>query len=180
TRDVLLRLLANDSSRLVVQAALASARRLWGDGALEPDYALLQNRQVTTVDGREQALNRACQRGTPARLFRMLADTPEAVQESLAASLLTRATPPVAEAQAAVGSPDERTARVAAQVLGRAGKEAAAAGTAVLAALEKWRGVWEEKRVDMARKNVKDERLIKKITPGIQSLVWAAGRLEVK
>jgi ParB family chromosome partitioning protein len=44
TRDLLLRLLAETSDYTVFVSALSSARRIWGEASLEPDYAAVQNR----------------------------------------------------------------------------------------------------------------------------------------
>src|SRR5262249_2404695 len=43
TRDLLLKLLSTDANLHVVNNAKTSARRLWGEDSLEPDYAILQN-----------------------------------------------------------------------------------------------------------------------------------------
>src|SRR5262249_2743328 len=69
TRDLLLRLLSTDPDSEVVSAALASARKLWGEASLDPDYALLQNPEAESVDDVEDLLKRVCERGEPRRLF---------------------------------------------------------------------------------------------------------------
>jgi ParB family chromosome partitioning protein len=46
TRDLLLRLLAETEDEMVFDAAMDSARRLWGKESLEPEYAAVQNRSV--------------------------------------------------------------------------------------------------------------------------------------
>ena len=61
------------------------------------------------------------------------------MREALAISLVNRAELPVAEARAALDSPDPITAGTAARILGRAGTAAADAGKALEAALKKWR-----------------------------------------
>jgi ParB family chromosome partitioning protein len=179
TRDLLLKLLANVRDRAVVTTALASARKLFGDESLEPDYALLQNPMSGTDDASKQALKRVSERGEARRIFEVLVKAPDSVHTPLSASLLNRPEVPLAEAQAAISSQDERTVRVAAQLLGRAGKAAAGAGKALQKALETWRKEWDERRRAMIQRNEKDARLTDKITPCLQKLLWAAGRLGV-
>src|SRR5205823_11828208 len=64
TRNLLLRLLAQEGNWNVVNAALTSARRLWGVGSLEPDYALIQNRSAPAhANEVRDALKRVCELG---------------------------------------------------------------------------------------------------------------------
>jgi ParB family chromosome partitioning protein len=49
TRDLLLRLLAETGSPWLLQTTLTSARRLWGQDSLEPDYAAVQNPHSDTL-----------------------------------------------------------------------------------------------------------------------------------
>jgi ParB family chromosome partitioning protein len=165
TRDLLLRLLAGDDDWSGVWPALTSARRLWGEQSLEPDYALLQNRVYDAEEELEESLKRVCERGDSRRLFEVLPRGREEVQEVLGTTLLNRPALPVAEARAALGSADERTAQVAARVLGRAGPKEAGAGPDLAAALHRWREVWEERCQKMFQEGEIDERLIEKVTP---------------
>jgi ParB family chromosome partitioning protein len=171
-----LRLLAENRSDDVVSAALTSARRLWGQESLEPDFALLQNERVYLEEEVQESLRRACEHGDARRIFEILPKCRSDVQEPLATSLLNRAALPIAEAQAAIGSTDERTVQVAARVLGRAGAQAVKSGPVLANALQQWRKVWEERRQKMIQTNEEDDRLISRITPCLQSLLWAAGR----
>ena len=146
TRDLLLRLLAGEEDEEVLEAALVAARRLWGEESLEPDYAVIQNEEASYLDDFDETLDRVRDRGEPRRLFEILPKCPDEVRESLAISLVNRAELPIAEARAALESPDPITAGTAARILGRAGTAAADAGKVLEAALKKWRQVWEEKR----------------------------------
>ncbi len=119
TRDLLLRLLAKEAD--VVEAAMAAARRLWGQDSLEPDYAVVQNEDLDHLDDHEKILARLRDRGEPRRIFEILPKCPAPVRATLATGLLNRAEPPVAEALAALDSPDPTTAGTAAHILGRAG-----------------------------------------------------------
>jgi ParB family chromosome partitioning protein len=176
TRDLLLRLLADGVSRDLVVEAMTAARRLWGPGALEPAYAALRNEDAASLDDFDELLALVRDRGEPRRVFEILPACADDVREALATGLLGRAELPVAEARSALGSPDPRTAGVAARVLGRAGPGAADAGPALAEALARWLGVWREKR-----------RAYDDATPGmgegpevqacLRRLVWAAGRL---
>jgi ParB family chromosome partitioning protein len=182
TRDLLLRLLAKDEEGGdVIEAALASARRLWGKDSLEPDYALLQNQECFDEynSDDQEVLRRVCERGEPRRIMEILSHSHPSTQTSLATSLLNRPTLPLAEAQAAISSSDERTVQLAAQILGRVGKEAFQSGAALQTALPKWRNLWEERRQKLPQADEPDEHLANKLTPCLQSLLWAAGRLGV-
>ena len=96
TRDLLLRLLAKEAD--VVEAAMAAARRLWGQDSLEPDYAVVQNEDLDHLDDHEKILARLRDRGEPRRIFEILPKCPAPVRATLATGLLNRAEPPVAEA----------------------------------------------------------------------------------
>jgi ParB family chromosome partitioning protein len=180
TRELLLRLLAEDVNAVVVSAARTAARKLWGAEALDPDYALLQNRspQVNAVE-MQDALKRVCERGDARRIFEILPKCPPQTQEALAISLLNRVPAPLAEAQGALGSPEEATARLAAHLIGRAGASASAAGKPLQEALEKWLKVWDERRQKMLQENRRDDPHLTRVTPCVRTLIWAAGRLGV-
>lgn len=179
TRDVLLRLLAEDNNAAVVSAARTAARKLWGPEALDPDYALLQNRSPQLNNNEfEDSLKRVCERGDTRRIFEVLDRAAERAQEPLATSLLNRTPLPVAEAQAALGNPHERTAQLAAHILGRAGS-ATGVTKPLEAALQKWLKAWEERRQKMIQENRRDDPNLVRLTPCVQSLVWAAGRVGV-
>src|SRR5438270_202048 len=57
TRDLLLRLLAQVPNSWLLEAVVASARRLWGADSPEPDYAAVQNPQAD-ADEREEMFRR--------------------------------------------------------------------------------------------------------------------------
>ncbi len=146
TRDLLLRLLAADRHRGVVVPAMAIARRLFGPDSLEPDYAVLRNFLVKTLEGYATILDRARDRGEPVRLFEILPRCEIEVRSALVTALLNRPEPPVAEALAVLDSPDPTTVGVAARILGRVGSKASGNGPAVEKALTKWRKAWDENR----------------------------------
>ena len=82
---------------------------------------MLQNDRALDDVRRELARTRSATRGEPRRIFEILPKCPDEVREPLATSLLNRPEPPVAEARAALDSPDPSRPRVAARILGRAG-----------------------------------------------------------
>jgi ParB family chromosome partitioning protein len=51
TRDLLLRTLAATPHPWMLETALTSARRLWGQESLEPDYAAVQNPNLDQGQG---------------------------------------------------------------------------------------------------------------------------------
>jgi ParB family chromosome partitioning protein len=177
TRDLLLRLLP-EAHPGAVEMILASARRLWGADALEPDYAAVQNAGAFD-DDREPVLRRLQERGDARRLLEILPRLDPEVAGRIRATLLGRQPLPVAEAQAVVAGPDVIAAGVAAHLLGRAGPNAAGAGAAVEAALRRWWGEWDRGRREHGRAGTDREREADRLLPPLRSLLWAAGRLGV-
>src|SRR5204863_4578805 len=101
------------------------------------------------------------------------------VRAMLANGLLNRPELPIAEARAALESPDPRVAPLAAHLLGRAGARAADAGPAVAKALAKWRAVWDEQRPSFDPDSRDGDSRADTLTACVRDLVWAAGRLGV-
>ena len=181
TRDLLLRLLAENDD--VVDGAMQAARRLFGRESLEPDYAVLQNESQEILDDYEATLARVRDQGEPRRVFEILPKCPDEVRATLATGLLNRAELPVAEALAALDSPDPTTAGVAARILGRAGVKAAKAGPEVVKALARWRKSWDEQRPSFDRSTggivTGRAKRAEQLTACVRDLVWAAGRMGV-
>jgi ParB family chromosome partitioning protein len=178
TRDLLLRLLAEDFQ--VIPEAMAAARRLFGGDSLEPDYAVLQNDAEWTPGNYYQEFrDRVRDRGEPRRILEILPKCNDEVRAMLATGLLNRPEPPVAEARAALDSPDPTVAPLAAHILGRAGARAAETGPAVARALAKWRAFWNEQRPAFDPSSQDGKSLADTLTTCVRDLVWAAGRLGV-
>src|SRR5262249_29416457 len=144
-RDLLLRLLATATDPALLIAALASARRVWGADALEPDYAVAQNPRANQTQ-REESFRRLQERGDARRLLEILPKLDAASSRRVKGTLLGRQPLPVGEAEAVVAGPDAAAAGVAAHLLGRAGAEASGAGKAVAAALRRWWDEWDKGR----------------------------------
>lgn len=176
TRDLLLKLLADDRTPGVVQSALIAARKLWPEDSLEPDYALLKNATAGKGEHVTFCLERVTQRGEPRRIFEVLPRCTDALHTTLGNNLLARSPLPLQEARAALGGSEPRTVQLAAQILGRAGKEAAKAGGDLETALKSWHQTWIEKRTKLLREGQRDSTF-DRITSCLRTLVWAAGRL---
>ncbi len=180
TRDLLLRMLAEEDSYDTLEVAFASARRLFGPEALEPDEAILQNEEAEFSDDQDHALLRVSERGTPARIFAILARCPsETVRDTLARSLMTRPTLPVAEAQEAVASREAVVAGLAAHILGWAGGSAKGAPPVVEAALGRWWAAWDGHLKEGRREQDDDDEPDRSLVSCLRHLAWAAGRLGV-
>lgn len=183
TRDLLLKMLSGDCDCPDLEIALTSARRLWGKDALEPDYALLSNSECDVEDF-DDILKRVQTRGEPRRIFEILPRCKREFRKLLASVLVNRKDLPIAEAKAALASPDPTTAGVAARVIGRGGKVGADAGPAVEAALAAWRRTWSEKRKsfeddDLEVDPFEDESPLLELQGCLRNLVWAAGRIGI-
>ena len=92
TRDLILKFLA-DRDFEAREAALHSARLLWGMESLEPDYALLKSGEEPEEEV-QLALKRVCERGEPQQIFQILPACHREVQDELATSLLNRPAQP--------------------------------------------------------------------------------------
>lgn len=182
TRDVLLKLLAGWDFP-GVDTAMTAARRLWGPDSLEPDYAVLKNRDADSTGGFDETLARVRDRGEPGRVFEILPACGDEVRRALATGLLGRPGLPVAEARSALDSPDPATAAVAAHVLGRAGSGAVAgasdSGPALEAAFLRRRAAWAESRKASGADPDEGPRQVTPLAACVRTMVWAAGRLGV-
>ena len=180
TRDLLLRLLI-EAGDIDTGPVLASARRLFGPDSLEPDYALLRAEYVDGDDRDvQEALRRVRERGEPRRVFEVLtAAHDDDVKDALSVALLNHTPLPVKEAEAALPANDPAAVRVAARVIGRAGGASKDAAAALRAALDRWRKAWDERRRTWmpGYEGQEDDELTGRLTPALQSLLWAAGRL---
>jgi ParB family chromosome partitioning protein len=179
TRDLLLKTVATESDLEVGTAAFRSARRLMGESSLEPHYAWLQNPLAECHEDGE-SVEVLAKRGDAKRMFEIMPRCPAEVRDALANALLAREAPPVAEAVEAVTSPDARTARIAARLLGRAGRDAPAKARAGLdAGLDKWLRAWDARRGSFAPAydGDEDDELRDDLTPVARAFLWAAGRV---
>ena len=178
TRDLLQKMPARESNDDdVAEQALEAARKLWGPESLEPDYAFVQTPMVEAEYLIEDSLTRVCDKGDARRILEIVPKCQALVQERLTTSLLNRPNVPVAEARTALGSADERTAALAARLLARANDRSAETVTALSAALGRWRATWLERRKKPARTGGVDPQLAERLTPCLEGLLWAAGRL---
>jgi len=176
TRDLILRTLAEADNYPAIHAAWAAARRLWAADALEPHYAWLANPLAEEAEDGE-SIRLMSERGDARRVFELLPKAAAPIQDALATALLHRDPPPLAEAQAALGSPDPATARLAAQVVGRAGSQAsAAAAKQVAEGIGHWQREWAARRVNLHREYYDEDDLFTRLTAALRTFLWAAGR----
>ncbi len=172
--DALIGLLRNDNDSDVAQAAAESLRKLYGPDSLEPDYALVQAR-IGYLNAQNQVIERLRERGEVGRILEVLAkirpEHEDKFLKPLVTALLARQPLPVAEAAPMLASPEDRTAVVAARLVGYAGAEAKAQGEAVVAAAAQARTRWQEAR--------QLNRMSPAISERYRMLIWACGRLQV-
>ena len=166
----------------VVDTAATSLRRIYGPESLEPDYILVQS-EFTWLDAQEGMIKRLRERGDAARLLEVLPKiNGEAEAEFLAplvTALLSREPLPVDDVAGLLGSDETRTATVAAQIVGRAGKEAASHGDTLVAATEKAHTQWLDARKLVLSNQRHGAAILSGVTERYKLLVWACGRLEV-
>ena len=197
TRDLLLKTIAKNTDGYIYRNALNSARRLWGEEALEPDYALLQNPQANSNrDPFRDALKRVSENGEAATIFPIIAHCPKDISDTLITSLMNRVPPPLNEAKEALVSLDPQTAQLAAHILGRSTETIADAGPAIEKALSQWLPRWQDerkkeilaqmtaqprrgRRVAMRRRRQPEDTPLQTVSNCIKSLLWTAGKLQV-
>ncbi|MBI1914559.1 MAG: HEAT repeat domain-containing protein, partial [Planctomycetes bacterium] len=183
TRDLLLKLLSTDEE---VVHAKTSARRLWGEESLEPDYAILQNKHVSSYDASD-SLKRVSEKGDSGRILEILPNANPSHKEDLSRTVINRPDLPVEAAKKALGGNDPGTVRLAAQIVGRVGTKSADAEKVLEGAIDKWSKAWEEKRTKLTRDEDEEEDYEEdddsgahdRISACLQKLLWAAGRLGV-
>jgi ParB family chromosome partitioning protein len=182
TRELVLKLLVSEpdyeSDRVtVLDEALRSARRLWGEESVEPDYAIIQNTHSDSET--EESLERVCKHGEAGRILEILPRANGKCQDELARTVISRGTLPAEAARNALGSEDARTCQLAAQMVGRLGSGGAAFEKPLRAALEKWQAGWDTRRHQELQTGQNDPLLEERLTPCLRTLLWAAGRLNV-
>ncbi len=174
SRDILKRLLAEISNSWMLPNVLTSARRLWGQDSLEPDYFAIQNVNARH-DLQEELFRRLQEQGDAKRMLEILPRLEPEIAERVKDILLRRQPLPVEEAKTVVAGPDAMAAGVAAHLLGRAG--ATDAGSVVATALQRWWKEWEKKCTEETRRGGEPSSETEEFAKGLQSLIWAAGRL---
>lgn len=179
-RDLLLKALRTDPQLDVVRMAFLAARRLFGNDSLEPHLALVQHAQaehwLEQIDELgERVLKAVTERGDVLRLLDVFPRCAPAIQESLEASLLSRAAIPAKDALAALASTNAGTVRLAARLLGRAGAADAATTAVVAEALTKMAAVWDGRRKKYHADQ--EQAALAPVGDALRALAWAACRL---
>ena len=184
-RELLQRMIIEDTDFLTVNAAAQSLRALEGPDSLEPDYILVQSPMGQLES---DTVERLRDRGEPARLIAVLPKIPagnrEHFFEPLVTSLLARDPAPVAEAAERLGEADPRVVAVAARLIGHEAKKAAKKhGKAVVKATHRLSVEWTElfsglaeastQRASQLRQRLED------VGYGLRWLLWCCGRLGV-
>ena len=172
TRDLLLKLFSRDINKQVV---MKSARKVFGEESLEPDYACC--RSGSYVESSEKVFERLWERGEPDRLFDILPHTHE--HQKIESILLNRDPMPVQAALESLDSEQASCVRVAARILGR-GKPVRKSQDRLVAVipfwLDRWRGAREKCRRDAYDHEA--DRKMRRSIEALETLFWACGRLD--
>ncbi|MEZ6127907.1 MAG: HEAT repeat domain-containing protein [Planctomycetaceae bacterium] len=137
TKELLLKIIRSSPSRQR-RTAVDSARRVFGEESLEPDYAYLMSEDA--FFGLAIYLERV-QNGDPQRIFEVLEDCDHCVFVPLATQLLQLENPPVDAALFALDGNKPATVGVAAKILGQA-TGAETRGDVIAATIDKWLPEW--------------------------------------
>jgi len=173
---VLLRqLIESDHDSDVLKAAIDSLRERCGEDSLEPDYAQVCCRNQSMVN---QALERLKEKGDPVAILEILPKVNDSYVNAVVEVLLSRSPLPLAGAARVLEtSTQERSLKIAAQILGRGGDESRSYGESLAKACGRWQGRWDEERSKIADG---DRNLVSKMssfTETYRLLLWSCGRL---
>ncbi len=179
--ELLSKLAREEDDSDVANAAAASLRRIHGEDSLEPDYVLVTSR-YSWLDEQDETVSRLRERGDAARILELLPriheDNEDAFFKPLVTALLARTPLPVDSVAGLMASGEDRTATVAAQIVGRGGNtkdhgEAARAGVEVAHA------GWEEAVARSRAGRRGAAAALATATARYKMAVWVSGRLEV-
>ena len=173
TRDLLLKEIHEGD---YFDEAFDSARRLFGEESLEPDYqALRGSYDIDYSEQRLGCLRRVSELGDAQRIIELLPDAEYQVCDVLESILLSREPMPVDAAAKGLASDDTSTVEVSARLLGRSGDGSYA--NEIAKSLEVWQQKWQEAfdRISAAGgrywyHNMNAETAV------LSRLCWAAGR----
>ncbi|OUS26046.1 hypothetical protein A9Q99_19935 [Gammaproteobacteria bacterium 45_16_T64] len=180
TKDLLLLTLASKDSNYCQwgEAALESARRLFGVDSLEPDLAFLCCGADDVSDNSfGKALARVCSTSDAENIFRILPKCGDSVCTQLGLSLLNKETLPIGDAVQILSSSSAKAVDVAATVIGYGNKKPTKkALNGVEVALSEWALKWDEQR-ESYRKNTRLGAQLNSIAQVLQRLMWTIGRM---
>ncbi|MEM7010272.1 MAG: HEAT repeat domain-containing protein [Verrucomicrobiota bacterium] len=169
TRNLLLKLLSASESYL---EPLDSARRVFGQDSLEPDYAVLSSGDDEFFF-MEDSINRVNERGEPNRIFEVLSRAHPEIVDPLHEALLIRDPLPETEAAAAISTDNEAAANVAAHIVGRGNS---AAAWALAERISYWLEQYREVRKIAERGDWDAKNREQRILETANRIVWAAGK----
>lgn len=180
--DMLVKLIREDSDSDVVTAAAESLRKIYDADSLEPDYILVQS-SFNWLEAQKNTIERLRDRGDVKRILEILPKIKEQNNDKflkpLVTALMSRSPLPVDEVVELLSSDETRTATVAAQIVGRAGKDAAAHADRVTAALAKAHTDWMTTYAQAQSRRPGARAKLGQISERYKLLVWTASRVEV-
>ncbi len=182
--ELLRQMLFNDDDYDVIRAAAESLKKLYGPDSLEPDYIFVQAGQLW-IEPAEGAVARLCERGEVSRLLELLAkvsfgSAERDVVQPLVNALLSREPLPVDEVVDKLADDNVRTALIAIQIVGRAGKAVAKKhGAKLKAAMQTTHDLWIENYSLMLSNQSRYQQAFYDVNKRYVLLCWACGQLEV-
>lgn len=180
--EMLTKLVRDDSDSDVVTAAAESLRKIYGPESLEPDYILVQS-SFNWLEAQKNTVERLRSQGEVKRILEILPKIKEQNSDRflkpLVTALLSKTPLPVAEVVDSLSSEETRTAVVAAQILGRAGKDAAEHVDKVVTALNHAHQSWMSAYAEAQSRRPGAREKLGQIAQRYKLLIWAASRAEV-
>lgn len=155
--------------------AVESARVLFGEDSLEPDYAVLRSDAFDEYSARAQ-FDRVTERGDADRILEICRTCDRYTFNALVAALVVRDPLPLDAALAALESVHAAEVQAAATLAGYAEKVSAAGKKSLEAALETWLGKWREYRATLTDDELDYDSRFEELSAVVPRLAWAAGR----
>lgn len=176
SRERLVTMIESDDDSDVVEEAVKGLRKRLGEDSLEPDYALICGEVPRVASA---AVERLRERGDPGELLARLPRVSDGLFEQVVEALLSLSPAPIKAATELLASQaPARTLAVAAQLLGRTAKPAAAAKKAAVAGYQRVLGERESLAERVRRHNDwRDRERLETIDRALRMLIWLCGRL---
>lgn len=180
--EELARLLREDYDSDVATSAAESLRKIYGPDSLEPDFLLVQGRYSWLTEA-TRATERLRERGDAGRILEVLpkiqSDNEDAFLKPLVTALLAREPLPLAEVAPLLSSREDRTAQVAAQIVGRGGDAARPYAEHVRAALGTAHAAWLKAFEDTKARRDNAAARLQAAGERYRLMVWTASRLQI-
>ncbi|MDF1660140.1 MAG: HEAT repeat domain-containing protein [Planctomycetota bacterium] len=174
-RNILIKRIESDNDSDVIEAAVKSLKKICGEDSLDADYALVCSQHSHMVN---KALERLKEKGDSSVLLEILPKVSSNHVNSVVEVLLSRTPLPIAAAAKVLEtSTQERTIKIASQILGRGGEEAKEYAGSLVKACSRWQEMWVKERSEISDGDRNLYTKMKALTETYRIMLWSCGRL---